>query len=778
MFARRSPDAVHRRPLVGAASLLGLCALLALGCRSENSNDTPDGVGVPSASFSQSATSGAPGLVVQFSDTSTGDVMEYDWDFGNGARSSDPDPQVTYADAGVYTVALTVRGARGTSTRTMPNLIQVASAPTAGFTCTPEIGFVPLTIACISQTTGAAGIAWDFGDASGSIEANPTHRFDVPGTYTVTQIVESAGGRDTATLSVEVLPLSITSNPASGATAGDVLFTADLGALEPGLETWFLDGMQVIGSGRSAIASLRTPGTYRIEYFYASQTLGLVGQAAVDFVVSHGPLAADFEPSEAEAPGPLTVVLNDRSLGEIVAWEWDFGDGSACVYPEPPGGVSAPRTVCNASSPTHTYESVGHYDVSLAITGREQAGGSANASASVSVADAVRVTILDPSFENQGIDAEIAGGWSVLRPPTATAIAQHVALSDAGALEPDAGMPTDGSRWAALDGLGTEGSTPVDLVENGITQSFLLPTNESVIEFDFAFLFSEPPAGSVLDAMTATVTDGTTIVEIPSARADVSSAYAGPSLRYPTIDGGVTRVTPVHSASLDLATAFPGAGPDTLYTLTIRIANDLNGFRSPRAYVDNIRFSAPQTQPVAAFSVSEMPVVTGRPVRFLNGSCPSDWDRNEALPRSHRWDFDTGTSATPPASSGSNEQCPTATFDEAGVYEVSLLERNGDKESRASLLLEVLEAPRADFGVSFGPGGSVAPAIVTFQDLSSSDPTDLIVGWSWDFAGWGTSTLQDPPGVPISQAGDWSIRLTITTDSGLSDTFTSVVTVD
>ena len=776
MSARPRPDASTLRSLVRLSTVLGALALALLGCRSQNSNDTPDGVGVPSASFSQSATNGAPGLIVQFSDTSTGDVMEYDWDFGNGARSSDPNPQVMYADAGVYTVALRVTGARGSSTRVMSDLIQVASPPTADFTCTPEIGFAPLTIACVSQGIGNAAVAWSFGDGTFSGEVNPTHRFDVPGTYAVTQAVETAGGRDTSTISVEVLPLSITSNPPSGSAPGDVLFSADLGGLAPGLETWFLDGTQVIGSGRSAVASLRTPGTYTIEYFYGG--LGLVGQASVDFVVSYGPLVANFEPSESEAAGPLTVVLNDQSLGEIVQWEWDFGDGSACVYPEPPGGVTAPLSVCSGSSPSHTYAEVGRYDVGLSITGRDQAGGNADATASIVRADAVTVTILDPSFENQTIDAEIGAGWSVLRPPGATAMAQPVALSDAGPRQPDAGMPTDGSGWASLDGLGTDGSTPVELVENGIQQSFLLPANQSVIEFDFALLYSEPPAGVVLDAITATVSDGTTTVEIPSARADVSSAYSGPSLRYPTLDGGVTRATPVHSASLDLATAFPGAPPDTLYTLTIRLSNDVNAFRSPRAYVDNIRFSAPATQPVAAFSVSEMPVVSGRPVDFLSGSCPTDWDRNEALPRSYRWDFDTGTSTIPPASSGSNEQCPTYTFEQAGDFEVFLTERNGDKESSASLLLTVLEAPLADFGVAFAGDDSTAPATVSFDDLSTSDPTDPIVAWSWDFGGWGTSTLPNPPAVLIPQAGDWSIRLTVTTAAGLSDTFTSLITVD
>ena len=77
-------------------------------------------------------------------------------------------------------------------------------------------------------------------------------------------------------------------------------------------------------------------------------------------------------------------------------------------------------------------------------------------------------------------------------------------------------------------------------------------------------IFAEPPAGSVMDAVTATVSDGQTTVEIPSARTDVASAYHGVSTRYPTRDGSAMRVTPTFTAALDLAQAFPSSTSDTL----------------------------------------------------------------------------------------------------------------------------------------------------------------------------------------------------------------------
>ena len=46
----------------------------------------------------------------------------------------------------------------------------------------------------------------------------------------------------------------------------------------------------------------------------------------------------------------------------------------------------------------------------------------------------------------------------------------------------------------------------------------------------------------------------------------------------------------------------------------------------------------------------------------------------------------------------------------------------------------------------------------------------MIMSYSWDFGGWGTSAAPNPDPVEIFQAGIWTIRLTITTASGLEST--------
>lgn len=62
--------------------------------------------GAPEADFEYSV----DGMMVDFTDTSEADndIVSYDWDFGDGAGSSDQNPQHTYAAEGSYQVTLTV----------------------------------------------------------------------------------------------------------------------------------------------------------------------------------------------------------------------------------------------------------------------------------------------------------------------------------------------------------------------------------------------------------------------------------------------------------------------------------------------------------------------------------------------------------------------------------------------------------------------------------------------------------------------------------------------
>jgi uncharacterized protein (TIGR03790 family) len=80
----------------------------------------------PAAFFNASPTSGPAPLAVSFTDTSTGDITNRYWNFGDGATTNVNATALshTYASAGSYTVELVVSGPAGVSTNRRANLIQ------------------------------------------------------------------------------------------------------------------------------------------------------------------------------------------------------------------------------------------------------------------------------------------------------------------------------------------------------------------------------------------------------------------------------------------------------------------------------------------------------------------------------------------------------------------------------------------------------------------------------------------------------------------------------
>ena len=772
----------RRRRHAASTLLLALSIFAFVGCQSQNGDDANQAdSGAPIANFSETPANGQPGVAVQFTDTTTGTVSSYAWNFGSLGTSTEANPVVVYPDAGSYSVSLTVQGIRGTSEITKTDVIQVGTQPIAGFSCTPTEGFAPTTVVCIDESSNGTDTAWDFGDGTTATGPSASHEYTTPGSFVVTQTVTGPGGSDQATDSVNVYSFGIIANPASGTAPApaDVSFTADTGG-QSGILIWTIEGVGTLAD--EALHRFNQPGTYPVNLVFGNLSTGLFGDTTIDYVVGYGPAAAAFTPSVPGGPGPLIVTMIDESTGEVDRWDWDFGlkaDGTSegkCTYPAPavPGSID----VCDSSSASHEFADIGIYTVTLVVSG-PAADPTNPPIVSAPVTDEVRVYIVDPSFELQIPNDEIAGAWTSLRPVDETVRAEHIALAQSAGS--DAGMPSDGNLWASLDGLGTDGLTSVETIENGIQQSFLRPVEETVLEFDYVLLYAEPPASTVMDAVTATVSDGIQSVdfEIPSARADVSSPYDGFSNRFPTSDGSDVRVTPLLTASVNIVDAFPSAPDTTLFTLTIRTTNAVNEFRSPRAYVDNIRFVAPADTLIAEFELLDDPVFAGQEVSFLDTSCVDPAMTSCEDPTSWRWDFDTqGVLPVPPAASGSGNQDPVYTFPEAGVFDVMLHARLSDLDSVFSQTVTVLEGPVAAFDFSPPDPPYFAPAILTFIDLSTSDPANPITAWSWDFGGWGTSNLQNPNPVTFGQTGNWVVRLIITTESGQTDSTQTTIFVE
>lgn len=89
------------------------------------------------AAFTVAPLSGPAPLQVAFLDQSTGDITQWQWNFGDGATSTERNPTHLYTTPGAYQVVLSVFGPGGTDTIIRQNLVTVLAPPTITPTPTP-----------------------------------------------------------------------------------------------------------------------------------------------------------------------------------------------------------------------------------------------------------------------------------------------------------------------------------------------------------------------------------------------------------------------------------------------------------------------------------------------------------------------------------------------------------------------------------------------------------------------------------------------------------------
>ena len=153
-------------------------------------------------------------MKVRFQNFSTGHIVRFLWDFGDGGSSLEKNPTHTYLAEGEYTVKLNVvssTGAQGVVTKkryivvdndeSVPFFyVDSISNPFSVETAT-KMAVDPKEFLFVDQTDGdVTQRNWVFGDgATTTIEDSDfhdvTHIYSKPGKYTVTELVQFANGR-------------------------------------------------------------------------------------------------------------------------------------------------------------------------------------------------------------------------------------------------------------------------------------------------------------------------------------------------------------------------------------------------------------------------------------------------------------------------------------------------------------------------------------------------------------------------------------------------------
>jgi gliding motility-associated-like protein len=163
-------------------------------------------VAQPKAIFTAMDTLVCPGTMVQFNNQSSGNLLNYQWNLGNGIITNQTNPSTTYQQ-GTYTIQLIATDDLGCAdTLTKNNLLKVY-LPKASFTVSDSFAVCPPLLVNVTNTSLYAGTSsWTFGDGSVSTNLNPSNLYTYPGNYNLTLLVTNTGGcKDSVTKQIKVL---------------------------------------------------------------------------------------------------------------------------------------------------------------------------------------------------------------------------------------------------------------------------------------------------------------------------------------------------------------------------------------------------------------------------------------------------------------------------------------------------------------------------------------------------------------------------------------------
>ena len=306
------------------------------------------------ADFTQDRTTACAGpLTVQFTaQTNSSEPVTYLWDFGDGGTATTASPSHTYTENGVYTVILKASVADGcTDTVWRENLIHVGSFQ-SNFTVPQGCAGGSLVFKNTSDPLPDSA-RWTFSDGAVVHQINATHTFASTGTYTVQLINFYGSCSDTVTKDITTAPsptaafISVPQQycslpavvPFTNQSTGAVSYRWDFGD-------------STTSTAAEPTHTYRQSGTFDVKLIATNQ------QGCVDSVVRSAYIAvtdpqARFSATNNAGCVPLDVTFANESQSEeaITAYQWDFGDGATST----------------AASPSHSYTKAGTYDVRLII---------------------------------------------------------------------------------------------------------------------------------------------------------------------------------------------------------------------------------------------------------------------------------------------------------------------------------------------------------------------------------------------------------------------------
>ena len=290
---------------------------------------------------------------ITFTNTSTvkyGSISSSFWDFGDGKTSTQANPSKTFFSTGTHKVKLVVTSSNGCKDSVTQD-VEIFYKPQPIFnvsnTCEGDsVSFIN------TSKPGADTIIsnfWEFGDGDSSAAYSPTHKYALPGTYTVSLRVTNSRGCDrTLTRNITVYPNAKAVFSANDDCINNTILFNNASTITGGS---IISYHWQFGDGD--VSTLKNPshiydsaGKYLV-VLKVTTDKGCVDSVSDSITIFPLP-TADFEANNICLSDEAS--FTNKSL-QATEWLWDFGDS----------------TTSTSENPTHKYFSAGTYMVKLKV---------------------------------------------------------------------------------------------------------------------------------------------------------------------------------------------------------------------------------------------------------------------------------------------------------------------------------------------------------------------------------------------------------------------------
>jgi gliding motility-associated-like protein len=302
-----------------------------------------------------------PQAPLQFVDTSVGLALTYTWDFGDGGSSSLQNPIHSYSSANSYTIKLKIKDLAGCEDSTTKTKYINIRRPTSAFDIADSSGIcLPVVTSFTFKGTDYKNFYWDFGDGATTTAQNPSHFYNLYGTYTPKLFLIGPGGCiDSAQATVNAYDpkanTQVTFNPATACNS----LTANFSLTTPpgfSYKFYFGDGTFDSTQQHNLTHFYASPGNYPAFIVY-SDKFGCEPSANIGTIHVYGALPL-FGKSKKEFCDTGQVFFTNYTLSNdpVTSTVWDFGDGSTSTI----------------KTPSHFFGAPGTYIVKLTVTTQNQ----------------------------------------------------------------------------------------------------------------------------------------------------------------------------------------------------------------------------------------------------------------------------------------------------------------------------------------------------------------------------------------------------------------------